>query len=159
MDIFTVSFFGHREISDIIETEKRLCMIVRELINTKEYVEFLVGRNGAFDMIVSSVIHRAIKECDYGNAAHILVLPYLTAEYRDNADSYQRYYSEIEICEQSAVAHFRAAIDIRNKAMIDRSDMVVCCIERKSGGAYKAVQYAEKQHKTVTYIFPPDVFR
>jgi hypothetical protein len=29
--------------------------------------------------------------------------------------------------------------------MIDRSDLVLCCIEHESGGAYQAVQYAVRQ--------------
>lgn len=152
MDIYTVSFFGHREISDSIGVEKRLYKLVRELIRTREYVEFLVGRNGEFDTLVSSVIRRAIAELDYGNASHILVLPYQTAELRSNSDSYKDYYTEVEICEQAAAAHFRAAIQVRNKAMVDRSDLVVCYIEHNSGGAYKIVQYAEKQDKTVINI-------
>lgn len=149
MDIYTVSFFGHRELYDVFETEKRLDKLVRELIYTKEYVEFLVGRNGDFDTLVSSVIRRAIKDNDYGNASHTLVLPYQTAEYMNNSDSFMAYYNEIEICEQSAAAHFKAAIQIRNRAMIDRSDLVVCYVKRNSGGAYKALQYAEKQEKAV----------
>lgn len=153
MEIYTVSFFGHRKITDSIEVEKRLDKLVRELIRTKEYMEFLIGRNGDFDTLVSSVIRRAIEELDYGNAAHILVLPYQTAEFCDNTDSYKDYYTEVEICEQAAAAHFRAAIQIRNKAMVDRSDLVVCYIEHNSGGAYKTIEYAHKQHKPTVNIF------
>ena len=152
MELFTVSFFGHREISDSISISEKLDRLVRELIRTKEYVEFLVGRNGDFDTLVSSVIRKAIAELDYGNASQILVLPYETAEFRDNTDSYKEYYTEVEICEQAAAAHFRAAIQIRNKAMVDRSDLVVCCIEHNSGGAYKTIEYAKK-HKPTVNIF------
>ena len=67
----------------------------------------------------------------------------------DNTDSFKAYYDEVEICEKSADAHFRAAIRIRNRYMIDRSDMVVCYTKRKSGGAYNALQYAERNKKNV----------
>ncbi|EGC02912.1 hypothetical protein CUS_6646 [Ruminococcus albus 8] len=33
--------------------------------------------------------------------------------------------------------------------MIDRSDLVICCIQHKSGGAYRTIQYAEKQCKKI----------
>jgi hypothetical protein len=33
--------------------------------------------------------------------------------------------------------------------MIDRSDLVVCWIQHKSGGAYKTIQYAEKQNRRI----------
>lgn len=149
MEIYTVSLFGHRELSNGIEIEKQLYKLVRELICEKEYVEFLVGRNGDFDTLSSSVIRRAMRDSDYGNAAHTLVLPYQTAEYMNNIDSFMQYYSDVEICEQSAAAHFKAAIQIRNRVMIDRSDLVICYVEHKSGGAYKALRYARKQGKAV----------
>ncbi|MGN0619073.1 MAG: hypothetical protein ACI4J7_08645, partial [Ruminiclostridium sp.] len=75
--------------------------------------------------------------------------------YMNNSDSFMAYYNEIEICEQSAAAHFKAAIQIRNRAMIDRSDLVVCYVRRKGGGAYKALQYAEKQERTVINLALP----
>ena len=156
MEIYTVSFFGHRRITDSIEVEKQVDKLVRELIRTKEYVEFHVGRNGDFDILVSSVIRKAIAELDYGNASHILVLPYETAEFRDNTDSYKEYYTEVEICEQAAAAHFRAAIQIRNKDMVDRSDLVVCYVEHENGGAYKTMKYAQKSQKLI-YRIPPEV--
>ena len=149
MNIYTVSFFGHREINNSIKTEEKLSELIKELICTKEYVEFLVGRNGDFDILVSSVIRKVTKDFDYGNYAHILILPYHTAEYCNNTESYNAYYSEIEICESSSSAHFRAAIQIRNKSMVDRSDLIICHIERKSGGAYKTIQYANEQKKRV----------
>ena len=33
--------------------------------------------------------------------------------------------------------------------LVDRSDLIVCCIQRKSGGAYKTMQYAEKRGKCI----------
>lgn len=152
MEIYTVSLFGHRELSDALEIERRLDKLIRELICTKDYVEFLVGRNGEFDTLVSSVIRRVMKDYDYGNASHILVLPYLTAEYISNSDSFRDYYSDVEVCEQSAAAHFKSSIQIRNRNMIDRSDLVICYVEQKSGGAYKALQYAEIRKISVINI-------
>lgn len=61
MNIYTVSFFGHREINNIIETEIKLEKIIRNLLRQKEYVEFLVGRDGEFDLLVSSIPVRVTK--------------------------------------------------------------------------------------------------
>ena len=36
--------------------------------------------------------------------------------------------------------------------MVDRSDLVVCCIQHKSGGAYKTVQYALREGKAVVDV-------
>lgn len=156
MEIYTVSFFGHKELPNSIEIENQLYKLIRELICEKEYVEFLVGRNGDFDTLSSSVIRRAMRDSDYGNAAHTLVLPYQTAEFMNNIDRFKEYYSNVEVCEQSAAAHYKAAIQIRNRVMIDRSDLVICYVERKSGGAYKALRYAEKHGKAVINLALPN---
>ena len=142
MEIYTVSFFGHREVEKPTEIEKRLDRLLYHIITQKEYVEFLIGRDGDFDLLASSAIRRAIKNYSSGNTALILVLPYLKAEYRDNEQNFLDYYDEVEICEESSAVHFKSAIQIRNKSMIDRSDLVVCCIQHETGGAYQSVQYA-----------------
>ena len=74
------------------------------------------------------------------------------AEFRDNEKNFLDYYDDIEICEQSAKAHYKSAMQIRNRAMVDRSDLVICCIQHKNGGAYKTVQYAKKHNKDIINV-------
>ncbi|MDD6060770.1 MAG: hypothetical protein PUB97_10420 [Ruminococcus sp.] len=149
MDIYTVSFFGHREVERALEIESRLDLLLHDLITQKKYVEFLIGRDGEFDLLAASAIRRAVRQYGYGNTSLILVLPYMKAEYRDNEQSYLDYYDEIAICAESSDAHYKSAIQVRNRSMVDRSDLIVCCIQHKSGGAYKTIQYAIKQGKQV----------
>ena len=152
LNIYTVSFFGHRSIERASEVENRFDKLLHELIAQKEYVEFLIGRDGEFDLLTSAAIKRAVREYGYGNTHFTLVLPYMKAEYRDNEKEYLDYYDEVEVCAESADAHPKAAIQIRNRKMVDRSDLVVCCIQHKSGGAYKTMQYAEKQGKSIVNL-------
>lgn len=149
MEMYTVSFFGHREVERTAEIERRLEQLLHDLIMQKQYVEFLVGRDGEFDLLAASAIRRAVKQYGCGNTSLILVLPYMKAEYRDNEQSYLSYYDEVEICAESSEAHYKSAIQVRNMCMVARSDLVVCCIQHKSGGAYKTMQYAEKHRKKV----------
>ncbi len=65
---------------------------------------------------------------------------------------YLNYYDEVEICTDSSEVHYKSAIQVRNRCMVDRSDLVVCCIQHKSGGAYKTVQYAIKNGKRIVYL-------
>lgn len=152
LNIYTVSFFGHRELPNMFTLEDKLMTILREIINTHEYVEFLVGRDGDFDQLVASTAKAAIREYASGNASLILVLPYERAEYRDNKDSFEGYYDEVQICYESSKAYPKGAIFERNKHMVDRSDLVLCAIDHKSGGAYKAVRYAKQQGKKVMNV-------
>lgn len=157
MDIYTVSFFGHREIERTLEIERNLDNLLRDIILQKEYVEFLIGRDGEFDLLASSVIKRAIRDYGYGNTYFTLVLPYMRAEYRDNEKSYLDYYDEVVICSESAEAHYKSAIQIRNRCMVKRSNLVVCCIQHNSGGAYKTMQYASKKGKRIINISENDI--
>ena len=149
MEIYTVSFFGHRLVERASGIQVRLEILLHDLITQKEYVEFLIGRDGEFDLLAASSIRRAVKQYGYGNTSIILVLPYMKAEYRDNEQNYLSYYDEVEICSESSDAHYKSAIQVRNRCMVDRSDLVVCCIQHKSCGAYRTMQYAEKQGKQV----------
>ena len=152
MEIYTVSLFGHREINQPIMVAEKLEKIIRKLISGKEYINFLIGRDGEFDIIAASVIRRIIKELDCGNSSLTLVLPYMKAEYRDNEQEYLTYYDEVEICPESSKTHFKAAIQVRNRNMIDRSDLVILFVERKKGGAYQSLRYANRTGKWIMNI-------
>lgn len=146
MEIYTVSFFGHRYIDNPFPVEKALEELIGSLLRSKEYVEFLVGRNGDFDQLVSSAIRRCKREIRDNNSAHVWVLPYVTADYRDNEDAYRAYYDEIEVF-GSAGGHYKTAFQARNRSMVDRSHLVVFCVERKEGGAYQTMRYTIQQGK------------
>lgn len=107
-------------------------------------MEFLVGRDGEFDQLVTSAVLRIKKRLDSANCSLTWVMPYLKADYVNNHESYDSYYDFVEVCEQSAHAHPKAAIQFRNRAMVDRSNLSVFYVTRKSGGAYQTLRYAEK---------------
>ena len=68
MNIFTVSFFGHRIIDRPFPIEQQLEKLIRELLTEKEYVEFLVGRDGD-DQLVSSSVRRCKRAIRDDNSA------------------------------------------------------------------------------------------
>jgi len=150
MNTYTVSFFGHRCIENALEIERILEHLIQTLLREHKYVAFLVGRDGEFDQLVSSTIRRCKREYRSDNSAHIWVLPYLTAEYRNNEESFRDYYDEIEICEAAAEGHYKNAHQTRNRAMVDRSDLVVFCIQQASGGAWQTMKYVKAQ--SIPYI-------
>lgn len=153
LDIFTVTFIGHRYIDRFSFIEEKVEELVRELITTKEYVDFLVGRDGEFDQIVSSTVLRVKRNVFDANSTLTWVMPYETAEYRDNEESFHEYYDEVEICAESAMGHFKGAIQKRNRHMVDRADLLICFVEKEEGGAYQTMQYALKSGKKVINIF------
>ena len=149
MDIFTVSLFGHRDISDLRRLDKLLTPIIKELILEKPYVSFLIGRNGEFDEYSASIIKRAQKDYGKENNELTLVLPYKLA----NLEYYEKYYDSITIPESIYKVHHKAAITLKNRWMIEQSDLVIVYVEGDSGGAYTAMKYAIKLKKTVINLF------
>ena len=144
LSVYTVCFFGHRHIDDFSLVEQKIEALIDKLLNEHEYVEFLIGRDGEFDNLVTSAIRRCRKHLDTANCSVTWVMPYLKADYVKNSKSYDNYYDSVEVCEQSANAHPKSAIQIRNREMIDRSDLCVFYVTHRSGGAYQTLRYAEK---------------
>lgn len=152
MEFYTVSFFGHRIIQNFYQAEKRVEVLIRRLLQEKEYVEFLVGRDGDFDQIVSSAVKRQKRLVRDDNSALIWVSPYTTAALRNHFGSLEDYFDEIEICCQAANSHPKRAFQIRNRQMVDRSDLVVFFVEDKNGGAYQTMLCAQKIGKCVVNL-------
>ncbi len=152
-DKLTVSLFGHRTIEDAQLVERKLYELLRIIIQENREVEFLVGRNGEFDLMAASVIRRLKKEIYSENVFLTLVLPYETAELRNNIEGFENYYDSIEICEACAEQNFKKAFTIRNRDMVDRSDMIVLFVKNQSGGAYQTLRYAEKNEKKFVNLY------
>ena len=153
MDTYTVSFFGHRRIYDQLHIDRTLDELIARLLREHSYVDFLVGRDGEFDQLVSSAIRRCQREYGGKNSSHIWVMPYLTTFFRDYEEDCYAYYDEIEICEESSIKHFKAAFQSRNRHMVDRSDLTVFYVETSEGGAYQTMQYAMQQGKNFINLY------
>ena len=152
MKILTVAFFGHRHIENSRHIERLIEQCVQNLIDENEYVDFIVGRNGDFDMCVSSAISRVRERYRSNNSSLILVLPYPTAEYLNSKEYFHEFYSYVEISDKAAASHPKSAIKIRNKEIADRADLIICYLTKNQGGAYDAVTYCQKTSKPIINI-------
>ena len=148
MNTLFVSMFRHRQVNDLRCIDDKLVPILKELIRTKPYVSFFIGRNGEFDKYAASVIKRTQKEAELKNSDMTLVLPYSVAD----IEYYEKYYDSVIIPECVHGAHSKAAISLKNRWMVERSDLVIVYVERVGGGAYKAMKYAERLKKDVINI-------
>lgn len=146
---YTVSFFGHREIESYNKIFDSIYEIALSLLKEKEYVEFLIGKNGTFDEIATTAIRNARKRYGDFNSALVLVLPYDTAEFEKNENAFYERYSEIEIFK---ARHYKSAILDRNKSMIDRSDLIIFYLNFEKGGVFKAYNYALKKNKKIINV-------
>ncbi len=142
---YTISLFGNRRITNGRLAEARLDEVLSDIIATHEHTTVLIGRNGDFDLLASSVIRRLQSRMGKERCTHILVLPYPTKDLRENEAAFSAYYDEIRIDEDAAAAHFKASITVRNRNMIMQSDYVLVWEEHTGGGTSAARQFAEEQ--------------
>jgi hypothetical protein len=142
MSLYTVSLFGHREIADSKQIEEKLIPIIQELLRKRDFVQFYIGRNGEFDEYAASLIKIAQRDfcMDYSDLT--LVLPYEVAD----MEYYEKYYDDIIIPECLEGVHPKSAISKRNRWMVEKADLLIVYTEKKQGGAYTAMRYAEKLH-------------
>lgn len=152
MNIYTVAFFGHRYIYEILKVRDLLEGFILDFLEEKDYTVFLVGRNGEFDQLTASAVTTVRKVFRDDNSSLCLVLPYPTAEYLNNQEYFEDYYTEIEISSAAATSHPKSAINIRNREMVDRADLIICYIEEEKGGAWQTVKYAKEQGKEIINI-------
>ena len=143
MEFYTVCFFGHRYISDIRIIDKRLTPIIKELIRTKSYVSFNIGRMGDFDEYAASVIKSVQKLQGKENSELTLVLPYPITR----IDDYKKYYDNIIIPENICNTHPKRAIELKNRWMIEQADLIIVYVKENKGGAYSAMKYAERKKR------------
>ena len=149
MDEFTVSLFGHRGIADFRLLERKLASIVKQLLRTKSYVTFLIGRNGEFDEYSASIIKKMQKELGKEKSDITLVLPYAVAD----LEYYEKYYDSIIIPESVSRSYPKSAITLKNRWMVEHSDLVIVFVQHCKGGAYTAMKYAAKLQKNIVNLF------
>lgn len=147
MNIYSVTFAGHREVLDFNEIEEKLDLTIENLLRTKEFVDFYVGNDGEFDIMATSAIRRLRKEMGGENSTLNLVLPYPKA----NMDLLEMSFDSVFVPSEITRCPPRAAIPARNKWLVDNCDLLICYVRNK-GGAMKTKEYAEKRGKETLYL-------
>ncbi len=153
MQTYCVAFAGHRHIDYLNQIEMALRNSIRELLRNKDYVEFYIGQEGDFDTMALSVIRGCRKEYGTHNSALNLVLPYAKA----NMNLWSSQFSSIIIPPECSGIHPKSAITVRNRWMVNHSQLLICYIAHTSGGAAQTFQYAMKQpHIEIRNLFSED---
>jgi len=141
-EVYRVALFGHRDFCQHKRLDDKLYPLVKEVLRTKDFVEIYIGRDGEFDIYAASVIKRVQMVMGSENSELNLVLPYV----RKDIEYYEKYYDRVSI---PISAHPKIAITKRNEWVVEQADLVICYVERKKGGAYTAMKYAETLGKAV----------
>ena len=133
----TVTFFGHKDTPK--ETEPTLRSTLIDLIENHNAVNFYMGNNGNFDIMVRHILEdlSVVYPIQYS-----VVLAYLPVQKDEN----QKLKNTI-LPEGIETVPKRFAISYRNKWMIDHSDIVVTYVTHNFGGAVQFKALAERKGK------------
>lgn len=141
-------FFGHRDIFDNIEINLESAVV--NAIENENVKIFMVGDHGQFDALCASTVRKLKKR--YKDIKLYLVKAYFSNEINTNKIYYEQLYDDVIVPDVVLDAHYKAAIGIRNRWMIDNCSYVITYIRRDFGGAYNAEKYAKKESKTIINI-------
>ncbi len=146
--------FGHREIFKYAESADEIqafkeCLsgVIDKQITQQNVGVFYTGAHGEFDIVFSAEV-RKLKE-KYPFIKLILVEPYFSNRFNRLKSYYETMYDSIIIPDELADVHYKKSIEMRNRWMVDNSELVISYVDRRSGGAYKAIKYAESRNTLV----------
>ncbi len=150
MEYKICSFFGHKEMLNTVETE--LLQHIRYTIETLNIKEFYVGEYGAFDSLAKKCVVKLRKE--FPHIKLYLALAYMPTKNTQIDKVYDGsiFFDGLEFGPK------RFAITKRNRIMAKESDVIICYVERKSGGAYTAVNHAKNQGKLILNCVNNEIF-
>ena len=146
-DPYRVTLFGHRYIDRFREVDEGLDRVLNELVLQHPYIDFYIGNDGDFD----SAIRRLIQRCGKENITINLVFAYPKAD----IDMLEKQFDSVIFPPTLHHVHPKAAIKKRNEWMVEQAQLLLCYVEKQSGGAYTAMKYAERLGKEIINLATP----
>lgn len=125
---------------------------IRELLQTDSEFIFYTGGMGEFDGMCAAAVRTAKRRHPDLKIHLTLVLPYMSNKVNTEKAHYEYYYDDIILPEELYGVHYKAAIQKRNRWMVDRADYLIAYVFRDFGGAFETVKYAKKQGKLVVNL-------
>lgn len=146
--MFICTFAGHAEVYKNISS--RLSETIENCLKNTNEAIFYVGGRGEFDAMAANAVRAMIKSRHKNmNIRLYLVEPYMRIQLNRNKDYYAQLYDSIIIPSELMGVHTKSAITMRNRLMVDWSDLLIAYVHRDFGGAAQTLQYAQCKHKTI----------
>ena len=143
-----VTFCGH-SYSVLNDTQKQeLKSILVKIMQNNPNCIFYLGGYGAFDHICLNILSQL--KPNYPNVEILFVSPYLNDKYIKNKTNMMPYDGSIYPPIESSPLKF--AILKRNEWMIKNSNLLICYVANKFGGAFNCYEYAIKQKTPIINI-------
>ena len=145
----TCSFTGHRIIKKDFNIEN-FDNLLKDLIN-KGYDTFLIGMAIGFDMFC---FERLLLLKDK-NIKIIACIPCKEQDKKFNKKEKEKYNLLLQMADDKiyfSETYENGCMFVRNRFMVDNSNVLIAYFYKKMGGTYYTVNYAEKRRKEIIYI-------
>lgn len=142
----TISFFGHREIHNTADLEKKLLFALNEILDDKP-CQLLFGGYGMFDNLAYKCCRTLLDSGSSFDLRFIFVTPYVTESYLKKQISHKPLVFDEIVYPPIEKVPYKFAISARNRWMAEQADTVITYINRKYGGAYSACSHAKNRGK------------
>lgn len=144
------SCFGHRNgCQSAGEKLDKLDKLVEESY-FEGYTVFMSGGMGKFDEKFESAVRKA--KLRHKEIKLFLVVPYFSNKLNTNKDYLEEMYDGVIVPDTVEGVFFKKAISVRNRWIVDNSDLIIAYVERDYGGAFEAVKYAKSKGKQIINI-------
>ena len=137
-----VTFCGHADFSEHQRCRSILLSLLEQKIG-EQPTDFYLGGYGGFDEFAlrcCNIFKKSRKDIKI-----IYITPYL-GENNTKLLFAKKYYDEVIYPEIENVP-LRLAIIKRNEWMVRKADCIITFVNRRFGGAYNAIKYADKMGK------------
>jgi uncharacterized phage-like protein YoqJ len=151
MDRTTITFCGHKNISDRQLILNKLVKTLESYFKEQSPLTFYCGGYGDFDSLASQAIDILKKQYTEVKAEKILVTPYITSAYQERISDMKNFYDEVVYPPLENVP-LKFAISRRNEWMVENSDIVIAYVKYSWGGSAKTLVYAQRKHKQIIHI-------
>lgn len=150
------AFSGHRDIpeSDFVQIYDHLTTLLRELIENG-CTDFYAGGALGFDTIAALIVLKL--RMQYPDIKLHLLLPHANQSgewQQSDCNTYEFIKSQANSFEYLSKDYYRGCMQTRNRALVDKSDLVVCYMTRNTGGTAYTIRYAKSCSRRVINIAP-----
>ena len=147
------SFTGHRELQKDFDI-KKLKEVLEDLIK-KGVDTFYNGGAIGFDLLCAEAVVSLKK--DYPFIKLILCIPCLNQEKYYNEINKNRYIEIFNKADEkiyiSNTGYFKGCMQKRDVFLVDKADIIVAFLKKKTGGTAYTVNYAKRKYKEKEILF------
>lgn len=146
------SFSGHRLVGNDLD-KALLARVTENLIIYQKTQIFYCGMAQGFDLIAAETVLNLKKK--YSHIQLIACVPHQGQSVYFSSKDKIAYKNILSRCDEVKVFsdyYFNGCMQLRDRYMVDHSDVLVCFLRENSGGTYYTVNYAKKNGKAVIEI-------